>query len=471
MEPSGNIPSIEPQDGLSSIENLPIDITFEIMKRLPDINSLLSLIQASPSAIRTYNASQFNQNTIIKGILSTELEGNLPMAVKRLQAFRIKNKPMRPYGTFPRWDYDQMMSEFTDVYISGMKSSQVVVPLDYFTLETALEISSFHTCVLRWVDILAKRMPRGPSNGRAFGFLSPLSIRYLDDEERYRIMKMLYITEITSILLPVVYAIYNYNSLEDEIWQSFWYGFHPWEYCQFLDMQQVLYELCDRKLRDHYYYKHSPIGIKLRQIRMLNLSKEETLELICRVTAFQAGLEALLDVVPSARSDPKKSVYQPDILDVIQGLDAPLLITSRFVQHANDRLRTDYNRWLAYGYKNPEDHSFDGRELYFPRFADKPHESAGVDEGPLRCWLFDITKYSERHNLDNSRVWPRDNPNFVMTSFLSAYRWDSEEWPLPSLSDLRDESGKYVLTRDSELIPIPSRFYKSSSAYQIGGRR
>ncbi|XDG10591.1 hypothetical protein ABKA04_010206 [Annulohypoxylon sp. FPYF3050] len=459
--------NMDRQNKVATIENLPAEITIEILKQLPDIKSLMNLMKVFPDAFRAIYGSEYNENIVLKSILGTELGGHLNMAIKRLNASRKVDKPLRPYDIRPVQDYRSMIQQFCNEESRRRNMGRPLVDLDWFTLEKALEMSSFHSVVLKWVDILAKIISRGPSNGRRFGFLSPSSMEFLDDQERYRVAKILYVTELVSMLFPVKYP-FQWNDGDDRFWRIFWADYKPWEYRQYVEMQEALTDLCENKFWDQYLYHNSPIGASLRGV-VVDMTPESKLHRICQVLSLQAGLHALLDVVPSARPNPEKNIYQPNILDVIRDLNGELIHWCRYIETSGTySLTKGYKWWLGLGYRTEEDLLEKTNKLYFAKFTNNPEDPDGIDEAPLRCWLFDLMKYGRRHSHDTNIRWPRDNGTYIMTSFLSSYRWESQGWKMPSLADLRQEAEQHVLDERGHVIPRPEMHYEAPGRYEIG---
>ncbi|KAI1094224.1 hypothetical protein F5B19DRAFT_490652 [Rostrohypoxylon terebratum] len=454
---------------MASLESLPVEIKIEILKQLPDIKSLINLIKVFPGAFRAYYGSEFNQNIIIKSILGTELGDYLPMAIKRLNVLRKPDRPLRPYDIHPAPEYKSMIQQFCNEESQRRNTGRPIVELDWFTLEKAVEMSAFHTVALQWVDILAKSISRGPFNGKTFGFLTPSSMGYLDDQERHRVANILYVTELVSMLFPVKYHFQWSDG--DRLWRIFWADYKPWEYCQYVEMQGALTDLCESKFWKHYLYYNTPIGINLRlvDIDMITTMK---LHRICQVVALQAGLHALLDVVhttgPSG-SDSGKDIYQPQILDVLRDLNAEIMDWSRYIETSSTYgITRAYKWWLGLGYRTEQDYLGKTDQVYFVKFTNNPEDPDGIDEAPLRCWLFDLMRYGRRPSHNNIVRWPRDNGTYVMTSFLSSYRWESQGWQLPSLADLKKEAEQHVLNERGHVIPRPEMYYEAPNRYEVG---
>lgn len=229
-------------DRKASIENLPVEITLEILKRLPEVSSLINLMKASPSAFRAIHGSKFSQNIVLESILSKEIEGHLPLATKRLDALEKFERPSRLFDPNPAPDYESAIRQFSSEQIHR-RTGKHLVDLNWFTLEKAVEMASFHAVVSQWVGIMTKTMtiPIGQSNSQGDHCFGPLVMDYLDDQERYRVANMLYATELVSILFPIKYPGWNewYQDTK-RYWRIFWAGFKPWEYCQFIELQMAL---------------------------------------------------------------------------------------------------------------------------------------------------------------------------------------------------------------------------------------
>lgn len=238
-----HIPESNPQRVLISTESLHCDVMVAIMEQSQDLKSLINFTKASPNAFRIFHA---NQGIVLKRLLNRLLGASLPIAVARLEASRADWKPTRPlkYDDVDASKYNYKLVNFCNHYLAD-QAIKLQVPASYFTIESAFELWSFHEVVSHSVYGLNHYMrTQHPSKIR--WRTHHTEYHTLTNElEKDRISKMLYITEIVSILLPIRYGPVNLanptNSLErDKNWESFWVYFAPWEFCQYMEMQRVL---------------------------------------------------------------------------------------------------------------------------------------------------------------------------------------------------------------------------------------
>lgn len=225
-------------DGLAPIEALHSDAMLEIIERIPDFKSIMNLIRASPNACRILYP---RQGLICHKLLVREFGPHLPIVVARLEASTAEWKPKRR----SIWNFEQAreysikLRHFCDRYLSG-QATKLQVPVRYFTYQKTRKLLAFHKCVSDWASGISLRMIQQPPKS-PFRYSSKPYDRQVNDQERYRVIKNLYVTELISILLPQRYGL-NDKGL-DEDWVTFWECFAPWELCQYWEMQAMIFGL------------------------------------------------------------------------------------------------------------------------------------------------------------------------------------------------------------------------------------
>lgn len=221
---------------------LPTNAIMEIMVNLPDLESLKSFLKASPDALRVFQA---DQGAVCQKILIKHIGHNLPIAVARHEAAKAKWKPRKPLSTKADRDaasHKFNVEDFCDAHLSK-QGTELSVLASYFTLETAVELWSFHNTVLKFVDgflaYIEDKYDNASTNWQAEMPAYPWSRHDFYEVEKSRLGKMLYVTEIVSILIPVEYAHPKSPDRSGD-WKAFWSWFAPWEFLGYVEMQSVL---------------------------------------------------------------------------------------------------------------------------------------------------------------------------------------------------------------------------------------
>ncbi|KAI4870514.1 hypothetical protein F4820DRAFT_404004 [Hypoxylon rubiginosum] len=221
----------------ASIETLHRDGMLSIIGQISDVESLVNLIRASPNAVRHFRSYE---GVTCQDLLIRELGPHLPIAVARLEASKAEWRPKRPLT----WNVDQAdeyslkLNHFCNHYLSG-QATELRVSAKYFTLEGTLKLLAFHRCVSDWTSGISLRMIQQPVESE-FKYSNKPYERQINDQERYRVMKMLYVTEIVSTLLPQRRELKGKEP--DKDWETFWRCFAPWEFSQYLEMQTMIFE-------------------------------------------------------------------------------------------------------------------------------------------------------------------------------------------------------------------------------------
>ncbi|KAI1107630.1 hypothetical protein F4804DRAFT_296600 [Jackrogersella minutella] len=429
----------EAHQELPPIEALPVDVLLDIMRQLPDIKSLMDFTKASPSAFRAFH---FDQGIVLQGILSRELGPHLPVAVARLEAAEAEWRPVRPFKTAVDPElFHQHIAEFCRGYLDGQEE-EIRVPPSYFTLDKALKLWSFNDCVLYWTEGLSMYVSN-QTGGGTFRWCSTPYYRRFNEIEKHRVKKVLYLSEIVSILLPVRYGP-NQPVDQDVDWQNFWACFAPWEFCQYVELQEVL---CSFHQQDLY-----------RLPDFDTVSRRNAVPGISKILALQMGLEAsvtLLEGFPILERKmpkPSRKRYSDIAVQIVKQAESTSNISYRSSMcrssHPPHRIMSEYKTiWLEkLGTSN-------GTTIYSldPKRIKQKYKD--LDPGPLACWLFDVLRYDQRpwQHYPVVRGQPRQ---FIMTAFWRRRRWDSERIPLmPPLADLESDAGRHVLTEDNEIVP------------------
>ncbi|KAI1764012.1 hypothetical protein GGR53DRAFT_336270 [Hypoxylon sp. FL1150] len=436
-------------NGLAPMEILYSDAMLEIIERLPDFESLMNFIQASPNAYRTLYP---HQGLICHKLLIREFGPLLPIIVARLEASTVEWRPKRP----SLWDSEQArhysvkLGHFCDQYLSG-QATKLGVPVSYFTYQRTHALLEFHKCVSEWAKGIAVRMIQQPVVAD-FTYSNTAYDRQINDRERHRVVKTLYVTELISMLLPQRFNL-NIHLLDDD-WLTFWKCFAPWEFCQYLEMQTVIFEF----IRALAPLKHGlPSGRYLDEL--YTYMRGRSWIQLYEILVFQAGLEALkpaLDAYLPGKPNPQPPSKLYEIIeDFIEYPEMRAQWCCRFnIQwrwRGNGRLRQifpEYEQiWLKQASASGGDfvaYSFDTAHI--------EESYTDSDEGPLACWLYDISKYGRRH--DGFRL--RDDPNFLMTSFWDRARWHTAiDSKMPSMAELREDTSTKLLRDNGWVIPIP----------------
>ncbi|OTB06570.1 hypothetical protein M426DRAFT_112682 [Hypoxylon sp. CI-4A] len=169
---------------------------------------------------------------------------------------------------------------------------------------------------------------------------------------------------------------------------------------------------------------------------------------ICRILAFQGGLETLSAVLPLERRPEKWKGDRPtELLDIIKDLASfDDLDMWGVIELPNDRIAYEYQYiWLEMLVPEVGSATYPLMANVVEKWYEWFHCQTlpGVqDEAPVTCLLFDLLRYGE---YDQESHWLRSNHKFIMTSFWDQERWDLEEGLMPSLHELKQEATREVL--------------------------
>ncbi|KAI1375612.1 hypothetical protein F4677DRAFT_112517 [Hypoxylon crocopeplum] len=198
MESSKQQPDPDSSHVLPPIESLPVEVIQRIMGQLVDFAALKSFVRASPSAVRVLRA---DEGVVCKSILIRmlgDLSDCLPIAIARREASKVDWRLTKPFELdYERAKYNGHIAGFCDRYLSH-QATKLSVTTGYFTLDACIELTSFHDRILEWISIMTVLM----YSYSKFGDRTRYCI-YPTALEKYRTAKMLYATEIVSILLPI----------------------------------------------------------------------------------------------------------------------------------------------------------------------------------------------------------------------------------------------------------------------------
>ncbi|KAI0151989.1 hypothetical protein F4776DRAFT_669833 [Hypoxylon sp. NC0597] len=430
----------------SPIEDLSAEIVLKIMKLLPDHNSVIGFTKAFPKAFRIYKAYP---GVVLKELLLKDLGGLLPIAVARLVASEAGWVPKKPLQlTAPCVDYGTKVTGFCQQYLADHEKLCVLDP--YFTFERASEIWSFHSTVMSWVEAFGWIII-GETTGIEHSH-TPYH-RRLNQLESCRFQKILYITELTSILLPIRYGIVQPND-RDNLWESFWQHFAPWEFCQYADVQLLLQRFCRDTLNDS---NNTSMGTRLRQIDpFLRRSGREELGHISEVLAFQAGLVALESTM-SSMVLPERFSISSKFLHVVRNIVGNPGILRRDRGRYFQPWSLNWRQEVAAKYKNlwlDKIDGADGSTVYSVNIDRLTEKYKDADDAPFSCWLQDLLKFVDHHSVRIFKVRAR-HLHFPLSSFWSERRWDSENVKLrPPIALMKLIAEVHVLTEDNRVIPL-----------------
>ncbi|XXG98654.1 hypothetical protein Hte_004981 [Hypoxylon texense] len=439
---------------LAPIETLHRDATLSIIGQILDLESLLNLMKASPNARRHFRSYE---GVTCRNLLIRRLGSHLPLAVARLEASKAEWRPRRPLT----WNFDQAneysikLDHFCDHHLSD-QPTKLQVPAQYFTLKGTFELLAFHRCVSDWTSGISLRIILQPA-GSLFRYSNRPHNRQLNDRERNRVTRILYVTELISILLPQRRGLQDKEP--DKDWETFWRCFAPWEFTQYLEMQAVIFEFLRRLSPFHHGL---PSGKDLSELyaymRRIHLEDSGDWIHFYEVLSLQAGLEALKPAVDVYMNVPKVH-SRAKLFDIVDDfVEYPEMRTQwscRFItewrwrHYATDLYRIypeHKNIWLKQ-VKVPS-RSFKAYSFDITHVEEKYEES---DEGPIACWLYDLLRYGERHKQDGFRL--RDDLCFFMTSFWDRARWHTAiESRMPSMKDLKEDASTRCLTDRDRVV-------------------
>ncbi|OTA91295.1 hypothetical protein M434DRAFT_389017 [Hypoxylon sp. CO27-5] len=429
-------------------EGLPSEIILKIMRQLPDHKSVMNFTKASPKAFRVYKA---HPGAILKELLCRDLGSLLPIAVARLEASEAEWAPKKPLQiTEPCVDYGTKLTGFCHQYLAD-HATKLCVHDPYFTFERASELWSFHSTVMAWVNTYGWVIMHETSS---MGHMHTPYHRRLDQVESYRFQKILYVTELASILLPIRYGQVQPED-RDKLSEDFWQHFAPWEFCQYSEIQIEFQKFCRKVFVDS---KYSDMVTQLRQIpEHLRSSASYDLGHITKVLAFHAGLDALNETRTAKK---RFELYRmwPKLLRITENIiEQPEILRrdrGRYFQH----MSLNWRQHVAAKYKNlwlDKMDNEDGSTVYSINLDRLTEKFKDLDDAPLGAWLEDILQYTDPDAIFDMQV--RDRPyHFPFSSFWSGRRWESENVKLrPPISSVKLAAKANVLTEDNQVIPRP----------------
>ncbi|KAI1776748.1 hypothetical protein F4818DRAFT_411755 [Hypoxylon cercidicola] len=442
---------------LAPIENLHRDAMLSIIGQIPDVESLMNFIKASPNAERHFRSYE---GVTCKDLLVRELGPHLPIAVARFEASRAEWRPRRPliWNADQAEEYSVKLDQFYSRNLSD-QATKLQVSAKYFTLEGTLELLAFHRCVLGWTEGISIRMIQQPPESE-FRYSKKPYERQINDQERYRVTRMLYVTELVSILLPQRRRP-KYEE-PDKDWEKFWGCFAPWEFCQYLEMQTVIFE----SIKFLSLFIHGlPSKKPLRELEAY-MHREPCARWthLYEILAFQAGLEALKPAIDCYLTGYSTNPSKDRSLSKLYG------IIDEFVEHPEMRGQWCCRYNIQWRWRSAEPTSriyAEYKDIWLKRAnvpsgdfvaysLDTTHiQERYVDpgDGPLACWLYDILRYGERHERDKFRL--RDDISFLMTSFWDRARWETIPGSrMPSVADLEKDASTQLLTDRDQVVPI-----------------
>ncbi|KAI2616521.1 hypothetical protein GGR54DRAFT_649352 [Hypoxylon sp. NC1633] len=438
------------------MENLPPETVKGILEQMPDFKTLLALTAASPLAHRVFHN---NESVICKEIITRIIGRNLPIAVARFQASVADWKPTRPLLSDKDPDeYHANLTTFCNTYLAEHQQ-YLAVPLQFFTLEVCVKMKSFHTCVLNWVVGMSTAMT-ADMNVRELYYWRD---RELDDSEKQRITKTLYVTELVSILLPIRYGPRPPPG-QDRDWKVFWMCFAPWEFCQWLEMSDQLAKNVRQYLRDEQYVPYDEIifyqDLNVQEIPgACMLSYESLPRLVIKTIVLQAGLEALETTMYGRYYivHPTTSALPHIVSEVIRNCwlygtePARCFDNSRYIRVVQEYLdfwmqpvQTAHNTLHRVNTAN-----------LFERYPD-------IDQAPLVRWLYDLLCFGQPRVNQAYALHPSKKAK--MTSFWSQRRWATAHYLLymnafpysSHVEHMLNLAASRALTGDNELVFLPN---------------
>ncbi|KAI1077681.1 hypothetical protein F5B20DRAFT_592715 [Whalleya microplaca] len=192
------------------IERLPVELRQMLLKRLPDINSLIATIHASPSMRAAFFS---HAGPICYDILSREMDNkNLPIAVALYHA-QSANWTTNEIQ-LSEAELGNKVVAFCNNHLHNHRSA--VIDPRTITLEMAISISGFHQLAQDIAGSLAGQLYWGDK----FGFNLNRS------EWPPSLVKCVYILELVRLVMPI--------HIEPVGWQPTWFApfwrcFAPWE--------------------------------------------------------------------------------------------------------------------------------------------------------------------------------------------------------------------------------------------------
>ncbi|KAI0171967.1 hypothetical protein GGR52DRAFT_573111 [Hypoxylon sp. FL1284] len=447
MTSPGNEPYEGEQGKLAPIERLDADSMHAILK-MADIESLVDLIKASPSAFRVMHSSGYYQG-VCRALLLRELGPSLPLAIARLDAATAKwRRKISSEWTEERADkYAVQLGYFCDRHLRG-NATKKQGNTNYMTLENTFKLLAFHRVVSDWVGGIALYMVQQPPKSR-FRFSTTSSYeRQLSEQERYRVARMLYVTEIVSILLPQ-----KRSEGVDREWEEFWGCFAPWDFCQYLEMQVMMFEF-------YQIFDLTWRGMPRKVVSGVYRPETHGTKYLKEILVLQACLKVMMPMV-KRYLNPSSARTSPQILDFLEDIidhpEVPNQWEYRYIMQRKNvsiglyRIFEEYkNIWLQQMRIPGTD--FVAYSLDTTQIEERYPLS---DEGPLACWLYDMLRYGERHKARKFRL--RDSSKFFMTSFWDRARWDTViRSGMPSMARLKKDAQSYCLTDRSMVVRIPS---------------